>query len=64
MNDDREPTDAEFLRALVGLPTNFNPKQFRPFCNVCGWRKGGIDSWSGTACKCGHSEPVIEMVKP
>lgn len=28
-----------------------------PFCNTCGWRKGGVDSWNGRACKCGHSEP-------
>lgn len=26
-----------------------------PMCNVCGWRKGGQDSWNGSACKCGHT---------
>lgn len=26
-----------------------------PFCQVCGWRKGGKDSWDGSRCKCGHS---------
>jgi hypothetical protein len=34
----------------------------RPFCNVCGWRKGGLDSWDGTRCKCGHSSPPIELI--
>lgn len=32
------------------------------FCNVCGWRKGGIDSWDGKRCKCrrGHNTgPVV-----
>ena len=33
-----------------------------PFCFVCNWRKGGIDSWDGVACKCGHSEPPIRLV--
>lgn len=29
-----------------------------PYCNVCGWRKGGVDSWNATACKCGyHAQP-------
>jgi len=31
-----------------------------PFCNVCGWRKGGVDSWNGRACRCGHSEPAMK----
>jgi hypothetical protein len=26
-----------------------------PMCNICGWRKGGLDSWNGRACKCGLS---------
>ena len=26
-----------------------------PYCNTCGWRKGGRDSWNGVACKCGHT---------
>lgn len=43
---------------------SLNPKQFRPFCKDCGWRKGGIDSWNGAACKCGHNEPVIDMKEP
>ena len=36
------------------------PRQFRPFCKDCGWRKGGVDSWDGKACKCGHAElPIV-----
>lgn len=38
------------------------PRQFRPFCKDCGWRKGGVDSWDGKACKCGHTELPIERV--
>jgi hypothetical protein len=26
-----------------------------PMCRVCGWAQGGIDSWNGRSCKCGHS---------
>jgi hypothetical protein len=26
-----------------------------PYCQKCGWRKGGKDSWNGYACKCGHT---------
>lgn len=35
----------------------FNLKGLRPYCKICGWRKGGVDSWNGVACKCGHTEP-------
>jgi len=31
--------------------------ELHPFCNECGWRKGGRDSWNGRACKCGFYEP-------
>ena len=31
----------------------------RPYCTVCGWRKGGLDSWDGKACKCGMREPPM-----
>lgn len=34
-----------------------------PFCNTCGWRKGGIDSWDGRACKCGHYEPAFPLYR-
>jgi len=33
-----------------------------PHCQRCGWRKGGIDSWNGNACKCGLWEPPIQRV--
>jgi hypothetical protein len=35
------------------------PKRLHPWCKTCGWRKGGVDSWNGRACKCGHSEPPL-----
>ncbi len=38
------------------------PKPLRPYCMKCGWRKGGVDSWNGAACKCGLSEPPIRQV--
>lgn len=34
-----------------------------PWCSDCGWRKGGVDSWDGRACKCGLREPPIERVE-
>ena len=44
---------------------NPNPKRLHPYCKVCGWRKGGPDSWNGTACKCktNNSEPPIRCVE-
>lgn len=33
-----------------------------PFCKGCGWRKGGVDSWDGRACKCGHSDAPIQLI--
>lgn len=33
-----------------------------PFCKVCGWRKGGSDSWDGKACKCGLYEKPITVI--
>jgi len=36
-----------------------DPKTIHPNCQDCGWRKGGPDSWNGTACKCGHhAQPI------
>lgn len=43
--------------------TNEAPRQFRPYCNKCGWRKGGPDSWNGAACKCGETEPPLKRVE-
>jgi len=36
-------------------------KPIHPFCRKCGWRRGGLDSWNGHACKCGISEPVYQV---
>jgi hypothetical protein len=41
-------------------PLSVSLQPLHPFCNVCGWRKGGIDSWDGSRCKCGDTQPVIE----
>lgn len=35
-----------------------------PFCSKCGWRMGGLDSWNGRACKCGHSAPPMDVNHP
>jgi hypothetical protein len=40
------------------------PKVLHPYCHTCGWRKGGVDSWNGNACKCGHREPPFETRMP
>ena len=29
------------------------------YCDRCGWRKGGLDSWDGKACKCKIAEPPM-----
>lgn len=34
-------------------------RMLHPFCKTCGWRKGGLDSWDGRSCKCGHYEPAL-----
>lgn len=40
------------------------PTTLHPYCYTCGWRKGGMDSWDGRACKCGHAAPPIETLMP
>ncbi len=40
------------------------PQTLHPYCQVCGWRKGGPDSWDGKQCKCGHFAPPIETLVP
>ena len=37
-------------------------RALRPMCPVCGWAKGGPDSWDGQRCKCGHEEEPIQRV--
>lgn len=44
-----------YLAALRASPLH-------PYCNACGWRKGGLDSWDGKRCKCGHSEPSFSVL--
>jgi len=40
------------------------PIPLRPYCKVCGWRKGGPDSWDGKACKCKlTAEPIARVVR-
>jgi hypothetical protein len=36
-------------------------RPLHPFCRKCGWRRGGVDSWDGRACKCGISEPPYKL---
>lgn len=43
--------DAGARETWVAAPST----ALRPFCQICGWRKGGRDSWDGKACKCGLS---------
>jgi len=50
-----------FFTVIAG--DNPNPQPLRPFCQACGWRKGGPDSWDGVACKCKFTEPPIERVE-
>lgn len=40
------------------------PRLLHPYCRTCGWRKGGLDSWDGKRCKCGHREPPLETLSP
>ena len=30
-----------------------DPYPYRQWCPICGWSKGGNDSWDGDSCKCG-----------
>jgi hypothetical protein len=46
------------IRSQIVIGPN---SKLHPFCRKCGWRKGGIDSWDGKACKCGHSEPPYQL---
>lgn len=50
-------------RAKFHVIINGEPKALRPYCNNCGWRKGGPDSWDGVSCKCHFTEPPIEEVE-
>ena len=39
-----------------------DPAILYPFCNTCGWRKGGIDSWDGARCKCGQMSAPLPSI--
>ncbi len=39
-------------------------KKKHPWCRVCGWAKGGQDSWDGYACKCGHTSLPFKVCAP
>jgi hypothetical protein len=59
----KSPKQLYAEKRMTLAATNTKPKVFHPFCKTCGWRKGGVDSWNGHACKCGHSEPPIVLVE-
>lgn len=44
----------------VGIPDK--ELDLHPFCNTCGWRKGGLHSWNGNRCKCGDYEPSFRTL--
>ena len=48
-----EETMTTETKATVG------PKH--PYCQLCGWRKGGVDSWDGKRCKCGLHAPAFPI---
>jgi hypothetical protein len=41
--------------------SNPDPKALYPVCQICGWRKGGVDSWDGHRCKCRHDNEAKRM---
>ena len=49
---------------LADLLAGLTEKQLslHPYCNDCGWRKGGLDSWNGVTCKCGHVAPTFSQL--
>ena len=53
---------------LVARPRERQPnsegRRLHPLCYACGWRKGGADSWDGTACKCGHRADLAPDPEP
>lgn len=51
---------AEQRDLAVGIPEN--ELDLHPFCNVCGWRKGGLHQWDKNACRCGHYMPSFRTL--
>lgn len=63
--EDPMATDAKLQHsALPAMLAGLSEKQLdqTPMCNVCGWRKGGLDSWNGRACRCGHTSPTFRAI--
>jgi hypothetical protein len=50
-------TPPEMLRGLTDAQ-----RVLRPYCQDCGWRRGGPDSWDGARCKCGVSSPTFSQL--
>lgn len=50
----------QMLDVLEGMSAK--DLSMHPMCNTCGWRKGGLDSWNGRACKCGFSAPTFREI--
>lgn len=48
----REVDDPVFDRMCRVALQHGTPTGMHPYCRVCGWRKGGVDSWDGKTCKC------------
>ena len=48
----------------AGLLAGLSEKELdlTPMCNTCGWRKGGLHSWNGRACKCGISSQTFRTL--
>lgn len=46
------PTGAYIPLVYVPRAGGLIPVPLHQWCNVCGWRKGGVDSWDGLRCKC------------
>jgi hypothetical protein len=42
-----------YVPGEFSLAAHRDPYPEREWCPVCGWRKGGKDSWDGSSCKCG-----------
>jgi hypothetical protein len=52
--DGRAGVSDESYRNLCRVALSYGePTSKYPICLKCCWRKGGVDSWDGKACKCG-----------
>lgn len=60
MPDPTKPRAKIVIEPRGGDLSPLRPR-LRPFCHTCGWRKGGLDSWDGNACKCGYRALPMAM---